>query len=434
MDSILLLLNLGVALVMTVQVNFYFNSVFGKESSKPGKWMYILAFFIFNVVYLTANLTPLWSSLLALAVIYCLSMGYEAELRLKIVFSVLYAVLLTLINTICLFLLDPSFSVAVEGSSFIVESEQLLSASSLLLSCTLMFAVVQIIRFIAKRKSYPLHLRYFLLFLSVPLISAYQVNVLTVYSEKNIHYFLSVSGFIVLNVLVVYILDTVIARFQLLHENAQLQHQMDYQDANYEKTVHSFKKIKSIIHDTNQHFLYVNECIERGRTAEASEHIRVTLNMIEHAYHRVNTGNLAIDALVTNALNIGQANGIRMDTELRLYDQELPVERYDLCVVLGNMLDNAIEASKKVKVTTDRHIRVHIRSNETALFIRIRNDVDREVADLRSRKAVPDYHGFGLTNIRRICDKYGGHMTIETEPQAFDNMVVLPFGTKNSRE
>jgi sensor histidine kinase regulating citrate/malate metabolism len=123
-----------------------------------------------------------------------------------------------------------------------------------------------------------------------------------------------------------------------------------------------------------------------------------------------------------------------MDTELRLYDQELPVERYDLCVVLGNMLDNAIEASKKVKVTTDRHIRVHIRSNETALFIRIRNHVDREVADLRSRKAGPDYHGFGLTNIRRICDKYGGHMTIETEPQTFDNMVVLPFGTKNSRE
>lgn len=433
MDTLLLLLNLGIALVMAVQVNFYFNSVLGKESSKPRKWIYILVFLSINVVYLSANLSSLWSSLLALAVIFCLSMGYEAGFRVKIVFSVLYAVLLTLINTICIFLLDPSISVAVEGSSFTLESEQLLSASSLLLSCTIMFAVIQIIRFIAKRRSYPLHLRYFLLFLSVPVISVYQVNVLTVYSEKNIHYFLSVSGFIVLNVLVVYTLDTVIARFQLLHENAQLQHQMDYQDANYEKTVHSFKKIKSIIHDTNQHFLYVNECIERGKTAEASEHIRVTLNRIEHAYHRVNTGNLAVDALVTNALNIGQANGIRIDTELRLYDRELQIERYDLCVVLGNMLDNAIEASKKVKVTTDRYIQIHIRSSETALFIRICNHVDREVADLRSPKASPDYHGFGLTNIQRICEKYGGHMTIDTNSQTFDNMVVLPYDTKNSR-
>lgn len=428
----ILLLNLGVALVMTVQVNFYFNSVFGKESSKPAKWMYILAFLIINMLYLSADFTSLWSSLLALAVIFCLSMGYEAGFRPRIVFSVLYAVLLTLVNTICLFLLDPSIYVAVEGSEFIMEPGQLISASSLLLSCTVMFAVIQVIRFMAKGRSYPLHLRYFLLFLCVPVISAYQVNVLTVYSEKNSHYFLSVAGFIVLNILVVYTLDTVIARFQLQHENVQLQHQMDYQDVNYEKTVHSFKKIKSMIHDTNQHFLYVNECIERGRTAEASEHIRLTLNMIEQSYHRVNTGNLAIDALVTNALNIGQANGIRIDTELRLYDHEFPVERYDLCVVLGNMLDNAVEASKKVKITTDRHIQVHIRSSESALFIRIRNHVDREVVDLRSRKASPDYHGYGLTNIRRICEKYGGHMTIETESQTFDNMVVLPFMTKNS--
>ncbi|MNN55373.1 hypothetical protein D3C81_1702460 [compost metagenome] len=61
-------------------------------------------------------------------------------------------------------------------------------------------------------------------------------------------------------------------------------------------------------------------------------------------------------------------------------------------------------------------------------FIIVDMVYDRQVSDLRSRKASPEYHGFGLTNIRRICEKYGGHMTIETEPQTFDNMVVLPFG------
>ena len=433
MDPTILFPNMGIALVMAVQVNFYFNSVLGKESSKPTKWKFILAFLFLNMVYLSVYFSSIWSSLIALAVIFCLAMGYEAEFRLKIVFSLLYAVLLTLVNTICMFILDPTISVVAEGLTFTLESEQLLSAASLLLSCTVMFPVIQLIRFMAKRRSYPLDFRYFLLFLSVPLFSVYQVNVLTFYSEKNIHYFLAVSGFIVLNILVVYILDTVIARFQLMHENAQLEQQMDYQDANYEKTVHSFTTIKSIIHDTNQQFLYVNECMERGQTAEAREHIRVTLNKIENAYHRANSGNLAIDALVTNALNIGQANGIRIDMELRIHDREFSIERYDLCVVLGNMLDNAIEASKKVKIAADRYIRIQISSNESALFIRIRNHVDREVTDLRSRKASPDYHGFGLTNIKRICEKYGGHMTIETESQTFDNMVVLPFGTSNPR-
>jgi len=202
---------------------------------------------------------------------------------------------------------------------------------------------------------------------------------------------------------------------------------MDYQDANYEKTVHSFKEIKRIIHDTNKQLLLVAEYIERGRSEEAREHIRTTLSEIDNAYRRVNTGNLVIDALVTNALNVGHASGIRMDTELRLREPELPIERYDLCVVLGNMLDNAVEASKAVRIAEDRQIRIQIRSSEAALFIRVRNHTERQVTDLRSRKADPGSHGFGLTNIERICDKYGGHMAIEIEGTAFDNLVMLPF-------
>lgn len=434
MVPFILLLNLGIALVMAVQVNFYFNSVFGKEKSKPTKWIYILLFLIIYVLCLTVSLPFLLSHLSAFAVIFCLSLGYEADLQMRLVFSALYAVLLMLVSRTFFFLLDPSLSLIPDQSFTINEGYQLLSVTSLLLSYIVMFAVVQIIRFFAKRSSYPLGIPYYLLFFSVPLISTYQVNVLTIYGEKNIHYFLAVFGFIVLNILVVYILDTVIARFQLQHENAQLQHQMDYQDANYEKTVHSFKKIKSIIHDTNQQLLYIDECIKQGMAAEASEHIRVTLNKVEDEYHRINTGNLVIDALVTNMLNIGQANGIAIATELRLFDRDLPIERYDLCVVLGNLLDNALEASKKIKIAEDRRILVHIRSSESSLFIRIRNQVEREVTDLHSKKANPDYHGIGLTNINRICEKYGGHMTIETASQQFDNMVVLPFAdTRNSR-
>lgn len=434
MDPFIVLLNVAIPLVMTVQVNFYFNSVFGKEKSKPTKWLYILAFLIANVLFLNVPLPLLGFNLLMMAAIFCLSLGFESELRMRVVFSVLYIVLLTLVHSISVYVLDPSLTDIPKYTYTANEGDQLLFGTRLLLSYILMFAVVQVIRMLAKRRNYPLSLRYHILFLSVPLISTYQVNVLTMYSEKNLHYYLAVIGLIVLNILVVYILDTIMARFQLMHQNAQLQHQMDYQEANYEKTVHSFKKIKSIIHDTNQQLLFIDECMKQGKTAEASEHIRVTLNKVEDAYDRINTGNLAIDALLTNALNIGQANGIKMITELRLFDRELPIERYDLCVVLGNLLDNAIEASKKIKLADDRQMVVNIRSSESALFIRIRNHVEREVNDLQSKKANPEFHGFGLTNIKRICEKYGGHMTIETKANLFENMVVLPFpDTNNSR-
>ncbi|MCI3924715.1 GHKL domain-containing protein [Paenibacillus sp. TRM 82003] len=427
MDLTLLVINAGVSVVMALQANFYFNAVFGKENSKPTKWMYLIGFIILDVLYLTATLPEIVSSLLALAFILCLSLGFEINLRLKIMFSLLYTVLFTLINSICISIIDTSLFLE-ENSTTLRANGQLV----ILMSCIVMVAVVYVIRSLAKQRKYTLNLRYFLLFISVPVISTYQVNVLSTYSEKNLHYFLSVLGLVVLNVLVVYVLNTVIARFQLLNENNQLQKQMDYQNAKYEKTVHSFKNIKSIIHDTNQQFLYVAECIDRGRTAEASEHIRVTMNKIEAAYHKVNTGNLVIDALLTNALSIGQASGIRIDTELHMLDQDMAIERYDLCVALGNMLDNAIEASRRVRAAEDRHIRIYIRSSESALYIQVRNVVDREVTDFRSRKTIQDQHGFGLPNIKQICEKYGGHMRIETGSQTFDNMVFIPFQVKDS--
>lgn len=202
---------------------------------------------------------------------------------------------------------------------------------------------------------------------------------------------------------------------------------MDYQDANYEKTVHSFKSIKRIIHDTNQQLLYIEECIKRNELEAAMEHIKTTLNKVEGAYHRVNTGNLVIDALVTNTLNIGQANGIRIDTKINLYSQEVNIDRYDLCVALGNMLDNAIEASKRVKIAEDRYILIKIYSTESTLLIHILNHMENEVAYLHSQKPNAEFHGIGLTNIARICDKYGGHITIEAKYKIFNNMVLLPY-------
>lgn len=418
---------LCVVLVTYVQVIFFFNSIFDKSTRKHNRFIYFIIFGLLDYLYLVVYMSPIISSTLALLVIFSVAQSYKVDMKTKITFSILYVVLLSIVNFISLYIFQTID--LVDFSSFDPSNEQDHSAftKAILLGCIIMFAVNQIIRLIAKRRMFSLHYRYYILFLFVPIISIYQLNILTYYSEKNIYYFISILGFLFLNVMVVYIFDNIIDKFQVMHENAQLQHQMDYQDANYEKTVHSFKSIKRIIHDTNQQFLYIEECIKRNELAAAIEHIHLTLNKVEDAYHRVNTGNLVIDALVTNTLNIGQANGIRIDTKLTLFSQEVNIDRYDLCVVLGNMLDNAIEASKRVKMAEDRYMLIKIYSNESALIIHILNHMESEVAHLQSQKSNPDFHGIGLTNIARICDKYGGNMTIETQHKTFNNMVLLPF-------
>ncbi|MCY7484227.1 ATP-binding protein, partial [Paenibacillus alvei] len=304
------------------------------------------------------------------------------------------------------------------------ETNKIVYMKAILLSFIIMFAIIQIIRPLARHSSYSLHYRYYVLISAIPLMSIYHLYIL---NYKTVYYFISAIGFLFLNVMIIYIFDSIIDKYKFMQEHTQLQHQMDYQDANYEKVVHSFKSIKRIIHDTNQQFLYIEECIKRNELAAAMEHIKTTLNKVEGAYQRVNTGNLVIDALITNTLNIGHANGIRIDIKLNLWSQEIHIDRYDLCVVIGNMLDNAIEASKKLTIAEDRYILIKIHSTESTLLIHILNYMENEVAHLHSQKPSPEFHGIGLTNIARICDKYGGHMTIETKHKVFNNMVLLPF-------
>lgn len=427
MQTQLLLLNACIVLVMGFQINFYFNAVFGKSHRGPNQWVYFVLFGVLDFFYLNAYTSSVFSSVLALIVIFILSIPYQTELKMKIVFSILYAVLLTLVNFISLYILYPFNATELGTSNPVQIEEYVILSKSVLLSCLMMFVIILVIRFIVKRRSFPLHYRYYLLFLTIPAISIYQVNVLSMYSEKNVYYFISIFSFLFLNVFIIYILDNMIEKFQLIHENIQLQDQMDYQDANYEKTVHSFKQIKRIIHDTHQQFLYIEQCIEKNELDEAKKHIQTTLNKVEDAYQRVNTGNLVVDALVTNALNIGQANGIQIDTQLQLYSQHIQIERYDLCVVLGNMLDNAIEASKKINIAEDRYILIRIQSTDSHLSIHILNHTIQGAGQMQTQKSNPEFHGIGLTNIDRICNKYGGNMTIEQKHHVFNNMVILPF-------
>lgn len=422
---------LCIEVVMGLQIIYFFNSVFGKSAQKRKKWMYFIVFGVLGYIYLSIPDSFVISSCLTLVIIFCLALVYNVEIKTKIIFTVLYGVLMSIVNMMsinCLYLLD---MIDLASLNPLDEQNPFLLVKAALLSFTIMFAVIQIIRLIAKRRSFSLHYRYYILLILVPIISIYQLNVLTYYSEMNIHYFISAIGFLFINVMIIYIFDTIIDKFQFKHENARLEQQMDYQDANYEKTVHSFKSVKRIIHDTNQQLLYIEECIKRNEPAAALEHIRTTLNKVEGAYQRVNTGNLVIDALVTNTLNIGQANGIRIETKLNLYSPEISIDRYDLCVVLGNMLDNAIEASKQVKMAEDRYVVITIFSNDTALFIHIVNYREQDVALLRSQKPNPENHGIGLMNIIRICDKYGGHMTIDDKQKTFHNIVMIPFWTNN---
>ncbi len=230
----------GIILLMGVQVNFFFNSVFDKSAKKQNRFIYFIIFGLLDYLYLVIPTSLILSSMLSLLVIFSFAQSYTVEFKTKFTFSILYCVLVSLSNFISLYLFYSLDSVDFSVNS-INEQDQIANTKVILLSSMIMFAIIQIIRLLAKRRNFSLDNRYYALFLVIPVVSIYQLSILT---YKDVYSFISVIGFLLLNVILFYIFDNIVDKFQFMHENSQLQHQMDYQDANYEKTVHSFKSIK----------------------------------------------------------------------------------------------------------------------------------------------------------------------------------------------
>lgn len=141
---------------------------------------------------------------------------------------------------------------------------------------------------------------------------------------------------------------------RLAEVNGRLHRQLEAQELSYQDTLHSFMDIKRIIHDINKQLVYIRACIEAGHAAEGADHINGILQEIEASCNTITTGNLAVDALVSHAINIASDLNIAMQHKVQLSGAPVDIERYDLCIVLGNLLDNAIDAARQVRLKTEQ--------------------------------------------------------------------------------
>ncbi|MCD8068809.1 MAG: ATP-binding protein [Lachnospiraceae bacterium] len=98
----------------------------------------------------------------------------------------------------------------------------------------------------------------------------------------------------------------------------------------------------------------------------------------------------------------------------------------DFCTVLGNLLDNAIEACEKLE--SGRFIRISIRRQETFYDIRVVNSASEELSSAKEDKDNVVGHGLGLRSVERIAHRYGGSLAVNREPGVFTAVVRMEFG------
>lgn len=187
-------------------------------------------------------------------------------------------------------------------------------------------------------------------------------------------------------------------------------------------------EIRQLRHDMRQHLIFVGELLENG-TLESAQDALIELIGETRKRGRLEsrTGNMVVDSMVNHVWKTAVENGIIFHADIAPLP-ELPIKDADLCVLLGNAFDNALEASRFVE-DGRKEIWVAFQYIKGSLYIQIKNIYEGDVKLSADRKILSrkeeSGHGFGLYSMERITEKYHGRMDIKSGGGLFTVEILI---------
>jgi sensor histidine kinase regulating citrate/malate metabolism len=182
-------------------------------------------------------------------------------------------------------------------------------------------------------------------------------------------------------------------------------------------------------HDYHNHIQTMKAHLVLGQLNELSEYLGKLDNDLTSVDTVIKTGNVMVDAILNSKISLAVSRKINVNIKATV-PGELKVSEIDLCVIIGNLLDNAMEACLKQPDEAERFIRVYIGIFKEQLYISVSNSVGGEI-----KKSGKTYfstknsatHGFGLMRVDKIAQKYSGYINRQNEEAVFATEVMLPL-------
>lgn len=175
------------------------------------------------------------------------------------------------------------------------------------------------------------------------------------------------------------------------------------------------EEIRGMYHDLDKIVLTLNTLLEGGRYDEALQTLG-QLNQELNGKQRqlVYTNNELADAVISRYAEIAEKQNIAFQVEVKA-DRKPKLQGYDFCIILSNLLSNAIEAASVL--ADNRQVSLHIKQNQDQWYLRVKNTYCVESSNTAFTYSTKsgDQHGYGIKNIRKAVDRLGGEVHFRAE-------------------
>lgn len=186
-----------------------------------------------------------------------------------------------------------------------------------------------------------------------------------------------------------------------------------------------YRQMQEWRHDYRNHIQNMKNRLDSDN-GELERYLDDLADDLTQADTSIKTGNVMADAVLNSKLSVAEQKGIRLNVKAHI-PNGVAMTDVELCSILGNLLDNAMEACEKLPVDA-RFIRVYIDKFKGQFYLSVQNSspaVQRDKGLFHTTKA--GTHGFGLFRIDRIAKKYGGYVNRQYEEGVFATELLLPI-------
>lgn len=206
------------------------------------------------------------------------------------------------------------------------------------------------------------------------------------------------------------------------------EYQRELIETQYAEVETMYKQMRRWRHDYRNHIGVMKAYAAKGDMEAIKKYLDkldTDLNTVDTV---IKTGNSMADAILNSKISLAKSKGIKVKATAHI-PVALTISDLDLCVIIGNLFDNAIDASVMLP-EGERVIRVYMDIKSNQLYISFTNFTAgkklKKLNGMFSSTKREGSHGFGLVSIDEIVKKYGGYLSRNSEDGAFTTEILLP--------
>ena len=231
-------------------------------------------------------------------------------------------------------------------------------------------------------------------------------------------------GLLIANFLMLYLYNLLLHSISQQYEMEMLKTQLQAYANQLNVVLRGEEKIKALRHDIKHHLSELMLLANKHDVAEIQKYIDEMNSFLKNPNEIVSSGNLEIDSVLNFMLQKAEKELKTVDIKVML--PEKVRHSFDINVMLGNLLENAIKAAGK---TENKYLSVHIKLKRGILKVKIENSFEssyilrkeqnRKDTILKTTKPFTKQHGIGLKNVKKIVEKYNGTMAVTAQEGIF---------------